>query len=115
MCVESTLQKAGEIWKGIPFFANGDILTPEDAFIYRQETGCDGVALGRGLLQNPFLLREILYGEENRDLRQVFLEKLTENLTPRQKRFYGMECIRMIYGKDSEEFHKALELHKSGI
>lgn len=109
------LQKARRIWEGIPFFANGDILHAEDAYLYRRETGCDGVAAARGLLRNPFLLNEIRCKGDPRDLRREFLKKLTENLTPRQKKFYGMECIRMIYGRDSEEFRKALQLHRSGI
>ena len=109
------LQTARRIWQGIPFFANGDILCAEDAYFYREETECDGVAAGRGLLQNPFLLNEILHKGKAQDLRKAFLEKLTENLTPHQKKFYGMECIRMIYGRDSEEFRKAQGCHRRGI
>ena len=51
----------------IPIFANGDIVTADDAVRVIRETGADGVMIGRGAIGNPFLFSEIrarLSGEE---------------------------------------------------
>ena len=52
----------------IPVIGNGDVKSVDDFIRMKNETNCDGVMIGRGLLGNPFLIKEIdnyLNGKES--------------------------------------------------
>jgi nifR3 family TIM-barrel protein len=44
----------------IPIVGNGDVLSAADALRMIEDTGCNGVMLGRGALGNPWIFRQIL-------------------------------------------------------
>jgi nifR3 family TIM-barrel protein len=44
---------------GLPVLGNGDIWTADDARRMMDETGCDGVVVGRGCLGRPWLFRDL--------------------------------------------------------
>lgn len=44
----------------IPILGNGDILTPQKAVSRLNESGCDGVMIGRGALKNPLIFADAL-------------------------------------------------------
>jgi tRNA-dihydrouridine synthase B len=51
----------------IPVVGNGDVNTPRDAVRMLEETGCDGVMIGRASMKNPWIYRqtrELLAGSE---------------------------------------------------
>ncbi len=62
----------------IPVIGSGDIRRPEDAVRMFRETGCDGVMVGRGVLGNPWLIRNILYRLSGMDFCEPSLSERTE-------------------------------------
>ena len=57
----------------IPVIGNGDIKTPEDAKKMIDETNCDAVMIGRGVLGNPWLIKNTISYLEGGDTTPVTL------------------------------------------
>lgn len=49
----------------IPVIANGDIKNEEDSKKVFEQTGCDGIMIGRSVLGNPWIFKQIAYYLEN--------------------------------------------------
>lgn len=71
----------------IPVFGNGDVVTPEDCLSMLEETGCDGVSVGRMAMARPWLFAEWTTGYEPsetcfRDYALRLAEVLDEQFDP---------------------------------
>ena len=65
----------------IPYYANGDIKSVQDAIKCLEITGANGISIGRGLMGNPFLARHIEhYFKTGEILKEATLEEKIEIL-----------------------------------
>ena len=55
----SAIARLKETVRSIPVLGNGDIWSAEDAVRMADETGCDGVVVGRGCLGRPWLFTDL--------------------------------------------------------
>ena len=58
----------------IPVIGNGDVRTPMDAKRMLDETGCDAVMIGRGVLGNPWLIKNTINYLDGKDIIDVSIE-----------------------------------------
>ena len=104
---------AVEVAGSVPVFGNGDIVSSADAESLVRSTGCAGVAVGRGFLSDPWLVRRILSGDENpasEEEKHTFLRLLLAGTdSTKRGRNWFLECVKMTYGADSAEFKEARE------
>ncbi len=101
----------------IPVIGNGDVQTPQDAKRMLDETGCDGVMIGRAALGNPWMIyRTVHYLEtgeliedpsvrEKMDVCILHLDRLialkNENIAVREMRKHAAWYLKGIRGNAS--------------
>ncbi|MGJ7923196.1 tRNA dihydrouridine synthase DusB [Neobacillus sp. LXY-4] len=98
----------------IPIIGNGDIATPQDAKQMLDQTGCDGVMIGRAALGNPWMIyRTVKYletgeligepsAQEKIDVCMLHLDRLislkNENIAVREMRKHAAWYLKGIKG-----------------
>ena len=55
----------------VPVIANGDIIDAQSALSMIKETKCDGIAIGRGAVGNPFVFKQIISAIEGNEIPTV--------------------------------------------
>ena len=78
----------------IPVVGNGDIVSWQDALRMKEETGCDGVAVGRGAQGNPWIFEQIAAAMEGKPVREP---------EPQEKLDVLMRHARMLSAHKCEE------------
>ena len=90
----------------IPVIGNGDIKTCYDAKKMLEETGCDAVMIGRGVLGNPWLIKECVDYLEDGTLPQIVSAKEKMQML---KRHFELLC------KDKGEKLALLEIRTHAL
>jgi tRNA-dihydrouridine synthase B len=105
----------------IPVIGNGDVASPRDAARLLEETGCDGVMIGRAAIGNPWIFRRIAHylatGEELaeptlHDRVETLLDHLRRNVTEHGEA-RGVREMRRQYGAYLHGVHGVAEVRRT--
>ena len=96
----------------IPVIGSGDIRKPEDVLKMTEETGCDGVMVGRGALGNPWIFRGITIFMSNGTISDPPSSMEREEIIRRH-----LEANINLYGKEMgvKSFRKHLLWYTKGL
>lgn len=115
---------ARELTDGIPLIACGDITSVEDA-VEMAELGCDGIGIARGLVKNPWLIKQCLQATQVHATNQVlqvgygelleFAMALVNHLKGENSKRNGkiLQMLGMIFGRDEGLFRQILTCQTS--
>ncbi|RYG39199.1 tRNA dihydrouridine synthase DusB [bacterium] len=77
----------------VPLIGNGDVKTPEDALRMIDETGCDGVMVGRAAIANPWRLKDIGTALATGRIPEPTLPTLEERIATALEHARGMVAV----------------------
>ncbi len=83
----------------IPIMGNGDVFSPADAERMFRETGVDGVMIGRGVLSNPWLIRQCHDHLQGKAVVQVTLEEKARFILNFLRRILAESAAPVAIGK----------------
>lgn len=84
---------------GIPVWGNGDVKTAADAPRMFEQTGVDGVMIGRAALHNPFIFRDIVFGTTTNEVdrrieaMQRYLSKIASAPQPERWKLHKARTV----------------------
>lgn len=109
------LKKLRDLLPDAILIGNGDIQSRADAEKMVDQTGCDGIAVGRAMLSNPFLLKMICAGSDAAATEEDRMQFLLATLSSARALNYDsqrwlkhsfIEFARMGFGVDSPIFRE---------
>ncbi len=83
----------------IPVFGNGNVCTAGDVLKMLEETGCDGVAIGRMAIARPWIFESLLRGEDEFDGAADKVARAATGLLNRMHELWEPGVARKLYKK----------------
>ncbi len=96
----------------VPVIGNGDIFTGDDAKKMIELTGCDGVMIARGLIENPFLIEEIYFTLQGLEYNKPDITRRIDQLIKHSElivKFYGERAGIMLFRKYLKGYLKGIK------
>jgi len=105
--------EAVTILENIPLIANGDIISSQTALELYEKSNCAGIAVGRALIKNPYILKSISsrivngINDDDKYSKFIFTKKIFEILLNKPSLYsHGnlLELMKLIWGDNSSFF-----------